>query len=72
MGAHLLRLRGVGYDFDRAWEKAFARIRWPGATKQRRAWKDAMEETKDAWRAAYERWPQLQEDKALAMIREVA
>ena len=57
--AHLARSREKGISVDRAWAFAFAGpaaggVNWPTDTAARRAWKEALTETRDEWRAAYE------------------
>ena len=49
--------RRAAVPFDVAWKKALRRVAWPHDTEHRRAWHRVLVETRDAWRAAYEREP---------------
>lgn len=51
----LVRSRRSGVGFERAWESAFERIRWPHDTTHRNDWKDQLEADREQWRVAYER-----------------
>lgn len=41
--------------FDKAWESAFARVRWPHDTEHRQGWKELLIEQREDWRRAYQR-----------------
>ena len=44
----------AGAPFDMAWDRAWDRVEWPHETPNRRAWKQGLAWSRDAWRAAYE------------------
>lgn len=54
----LLQLLGVckleGRPFEEAWTEARAALRYPHETATRQAFREALDETKDEWQAAYE------------------
>lgn len=55
MRVMLAALRRDGIVFERAWESAFTRIRWPHATEQRIDWKELLLDQRGYWQEAYER-----------------
>lgn len=54
MLVHLRRMRKNGWEFEKAWDRAFSLVKWPHATDQRRDWKEVLVVTKADWRSAYE------------------
>lgn len=57
MRFYLARSRRHETPFERAWEFAFRRVRWPHDTQHRVQWKVAIEWSKEAWRNSYEGVP---------------
>jgi len=57
MRVHLMRARRRGMSFEKAWDWAFERVRWPHDTMQRIEWKEIIEGQKirGAFHAAYRR-----------------
>lgn len=43
----------IDLPFDRAWEVAWARVKWPHDTAHRREWKRALAWTRRSWELAY-------------------
>lgn len=67
----LARYRQHGYGFEQAWEWALhleSRALWPSGGFDYAAWRDILEETKPAWRAAYVGEPPAPQDEALIRI----
>lgn len=48
-----IRARSPHVSFERAWQLAWERVRWPDDTDQRRTWKDVLLGHKEAWEDAY-------------------
>lgn len=51
----LVKSRRSGVGFERAWDSAYERIRWPHDTAHRNEWKDQLDYDRESWRVAYER-----------------
>jgi hypothetical protein len=49
----LLRLRGMGFEFDLAWKRAMRSITWPVTKETRRQWKFSLEACRDYWGTCY-------------------
>lgn len=55
MRVMLARSRAAGVPFDRAWESAFERVKWPHDTTARLDWKYTLEDARTQWGSAYDR-----------------
>jgi hypothetical protein len=51
----LTRLRDNNLPFERAWDRAWKKVKWPHPTEHRVEWKATLEETREVWHACYER-----------------
>jgi len=54
MRVALASAKASGMDFDRAWQQAFDGLRRPTDRPVWNAWSEALNETKGAWRDAYD------------------
>jgi hypothetical protein len=68
--ADLSQLRAHDVPFDRAWEVAFRRIKWPHDTITRRAWKPILMAGRERWRECYEGAPTQLPVEAMAALAE--
>jgi len=57
--------------FDLAWETSMEHIVWPVSAREARSWRDMLNATREGWRATYENFPQLAQEKALTGLAEV-
>lgn len=65
----LSRSKRNGTEFERAWEFAYKRVRWPHDTQHRHGWKEAITWSKQAWENAYEETPDATQNIVTALDR---
>ena len=51
----LVQSRRYGVPFEKSWDSAFARVRWPHDTEHRQEWKALLEDQRAAWEIAFEK-----------------
>lgn len=66
----LLELRSEQLSFERAWEEALGRVTWPTSQRETIEWERALDSTRAAWRASYERWETVPSEGAVAGLHE--
>lgn len=49
----LMSLKARGVPFDRAWEMAMRKIKWPCDREPKAEWRAAIRATKEVWRDCY-------------------
>lgn len=53
----LQTFRCAGLSFEKAWDHAYQRVKWPHDTEARREWKAVIAAHRHVWAAAYEDLP---------------
>lgn len=64
----LLHYRSHGTQFDHAWELSLRQVQWPASRRDASEWKNAIADTRESWRAAYEGWPADSREQAVTVL----